>query len=70
VAIGINWKEIWAPVWAPVWRQTAPSTTGSGGKRIPEGYEIDVRELRRAALQAENNARAAVLMAIAEADDL
>jgi hypothetical protein len=46
-----------------------PSTTGSSGKRRPEYPTVDLGELSRKAMTAENNARAALLLAIVEADD-
>jgi hypothetical protein len=47
-----------------------PSTTGSSGKRRPEYPTVDLGELSRKAMQAENNARAALILGIVEADDL
>ena len=67
MAIGINWAEVWAvDVWDVVWQQTAVAAV-DGGK---DELFIDVNDLKRRVLVAENNRRAALLVAIAEAEDL
>ena len=57
---------IWGILWQIGDQVSVPAAGGDGGKDLDY---LDMRDLRERAWQVENNARAALLVAITEADE-